>query len=105
MYARRMWEAMNRKKYQAGPAPTATAADAWASADAAQNKRQKAAEEAAHNSRRILEEEQARDQAWRQAVLQVWTAILCSKGRKSSCMGSKPSARPFCMKIIITFWS
>ena len=42
----------------------------WGAADSAQGRRQKAAEDAAENSRRILEEEREKDRAWRQAVLQ-----------------------------------
>lgn len=74
-YARHMWEEMQRKRslYQQ---PSAATADTWGKADSTQARRQKAAKDAADNSRRILEEEQARDRAWRQAVSQVLSRSL-----------------------------
>lgn len=65
-----MWEDMQRKTASHRQAGAATA-EAWAKADSAQKRREKAAEDAAEHSRKILEEEQAKDRAWRQAVLQV----------------------------------
>ena len=69
-YARRMWEAMRRRS-AGGQGPSPATAETWARADEAQDKRRRAAEDAAERSRRILDEEQARDRAWRQAVQQV----------------------------------
>ena len=69
-YARRMWEAM-RRRGAGGQRPSPATAETWARADEAQDKRRRAAEDAAERSRRILDEEQARDRAWRQAVQQV----------------------------------
>ena len=68
-YARRMWEEMNARAHRAAR-PSATTAETWGRADEAHEQRRRAAE-AADASRRILEDEQAKDRAWRQAVLQV----------------------------------
>ena len=65
-----MWEDMQRRKYSNHQASSATA-DTWAKADSAQERRKKAASDAAENSKRILEEERAKDRAWREAVQQV----------------------------------
>lgn len=81
-YARRMWEDMQKKSHTQSQATPATA-EAWGQADSAQGRRRKAAEEASERSRKILEEEQAKDRAWRQAVLQV--------SLSGSCMESFPS--------------
>lgn len=69
-YARRMWEEMQRRSH-GQPQVTPAAAETWAKADSAQSRRQKAADQAAERSRKILEDEQAKDRAWRQAVQQV----------------------------------
>ena len=71
-YAKKMWEDMQKRSHSQKRAGGATA-DTWAKADSAQERRRKAATDAAEHSRRILEEEQAKDRAWRQAVLEVCT--------------------------------
>ena len=79
-----MWEQMQRKQHSQQRATPATA-DTWGKADSAQSRKSKAARDAAENSKRILEEEQARDRAWRQAVSQVHlsfglSSVLCRAG-------------------------
>ena len=59
-----------RKRQQSGDA--AAAARSYFSAQAkAESARQQAAFDAAQRSRQILEEEKAKDRAWREAVLKV----------------------------------
>ncbi|KAL3153311.1 hypothetical protein ABBQ38_011655 [Trebouxia sp. C0009 RCD-2024] len=68
-YARRIWQEMEkRKRQQSGNA--ASAARSYFEAETRANSaREQAAFDAAQRSRQILEEEKAKDRAWREAVL------------------------------------
>lgn len=70
-YARRIWQEMEkRKRQQSGNA--ASAARSYFEAETrAKSAREQAAFDAAQRSRQILEEEKAKDRAWREAVLKV----------------------------------
>ncbi|KAK9905471.1 hypothetical protein WJX75_000397 [Coccomyxa subellipsoidea] len=68
VYAQRIWERMEQKKRAASGA-SAAARHQWGKADEASARRQAYAREAHERSRKILEEEQAKEAAWRQAVL------------------------------------
>lgn len=70
-YARRIWQEMEkRKRQQSGNA--ASAARSYFEAETRANSaREQAAFDAAQRSRQILEEEKAKDRAWREAVLKV----------------------------------
>ncbi|BDA47516.1 probable unconventional myosin-XVI at N-terminal half [Coccomyxa sp. Obi] len=67
-YAQRVWERMEQKR-RAGNRASAAAREQWGKADDASARRQARAKEAEERSRKILEEERAREAAWRQAVL------------------------------------
>lgn len=72
-YARQIWEEMNKRHHEARR-PSAATADTWGKADAISSHAQRmrdAAKEAEERSRKILEEEEAKDRAWRKAVAQV----------------------------------
>ena len=76
-YARKIWEEMNRRKH-GGQRPSEATAETWAKADAVDSHAQRvrqAAEDAKQRSRKILDEEQAKDKAWRQAVAQVCRSL------------------------------
>ena len=95
-YARKIWEEMNRRKY-GGQRPSEATAETWAQADAVNSHAQRvrqAAEDAKQRSRKILDEEQAKDKAWRQAVAQVchspdvepWTVTILSSMWLTHCI-------------------
>ncbi|EIE23600.1 hypothetical protein COCSUDRAFT_63128 [Coccomyxa subellipsoidea C-169] len=67
-YAQRIWERMEQRKRAASGA-SAAARQQWGKADEASARRQAFARDAEERSRKILEEEQAKEAAWRQAVL------------------------------------
>lgn len=64
-----------RKRQQSGTAASA-ARSYFAAQVQANSAREQAAFDAAQRSRQILEEEKAKDRAWREAVLKVLLALL-----------------------------
>ncbi|CAK0783246.1 hypothetical protein CVIRNUC_006445 [Coccomyxa viridis] len=66
-FAQRIWREMQRRK-QPAAGPTAATQEAWGAADEAAKQRDARAREAEERSRKILDEEKAKDAAWRQAV-------------------------------------
>lgn len=72
-FARRIWQEMEKRKHR--QVNGASAARSYFAAErAAASARQQAEFEAAQRSRQILEEEKAKDRAWRDAVLKVSNA-------------------------------
>ena len=82
-YARRIWQEMEKRKQQQSGDAAAAACSYFSQQTKAEAARQQAAFDAAQHSRQILEEEKAKDRAWREAVLKVmfsvcmgWTMLL-----------------------------
>lgn len=69
-FARRIWQEMERRKRQQTDG-AAAACDLFAAEREAAMAREQASFDAAQRSRRILEEEKAKDRAWREAVQKV----------------------------------
>ena len=69
-FARRIWQEMEKRKRQQTDGATAARSYFAAEREAA-TARQQAEFDAAQRSRRILDEEKAKDRAWREAVLKV----------------------------------
>ena len=69
-YARRIWQEMEKRRRQQTDG-AAAARSYFAAQQEAETLRQKAEFDAAQRSRQILEEEKAKDRAWREAVLKV----------------------------------
>ncbi len=68
---------MERRKWQqSGDAAAAAARSHFSAQTKAESARQQAAFDAAQRSRQILEEEKAKDKAWREAVLKVLLCIV-----------------------------
>ena len=65
---------MERRKQQQYGHATASARSYFSAQTQAESARQQAAFDAAQRSRRILEEEKAKDRAWREAVQKVLVA-------------------------------
>ena len=73
-FARRIWQEMEKRKRQ--QTDDATAARSYFAAEReAATARQQAEFDAAQRSRRILDEEKAKDRAWREAVQKVSTVV------------------------------
>ena len=69
-YARRIWQEMEKRRRQQTDG-AAAARNHFAAQREAETLRQQAEFDAAQRSRQILEEEKAKDRAWREAVLKV----------------------------------
>ena len=81
-YARQIWEEMNKRHHEARK-PSAATAETWGQADAVNSHAQRmrdAAKEAEARSRKILEEEEAKDRAWREAIAQVGLSSMGMQG-------------------------
>ena len=70
-YAKRIWQEMEKRKRQQSGSAASAARNFFAAEMHAMSAREQAAFDAAQRSRQILEEEKAKDRAWRQAVLKV----------------------------------
>ncbi|DBB11312.1 TPA: hypothetical protein ACH3X3_006741 [Trebouxia sp. C0006] len=68
-FARRIWQEMEKRKRQQSGDAAAAARSYFSEQTKAEAARQQAAFDAAQHSRQILEEEKAKDRAWREAVL------------------------------------
>ncbi len=75
-YARRIWQEMEKRKRQQSGDAAAAARSYFSQQTKAEAARQQAAFDAAQHSRQILEEEKAKDRAWREAVLKVMFSCL-----------------------------
>ena len=75
-FAKRIWQEMERRKQQQSGSAAAAARSYFSAQTKAEAARQQAAFEAAQRSRQILEEEKAKDRAWREAVLKVLLGLL-----------------------------
>ncbi len=74
-YARRIWQEMEKRKRQQSGDAAAAARSYFSEQTKAEAARQQAAFDAAQHSRQILEEEKAKDRAWREAVLKVTLSV------------------------------
>lgn len=72
-YARRIWQEMEKRKRQQSGSAASAARTYFAAETQAKSAREQAAFDAAQRSRQILEEEKAKDKAWREAV----SKVLC----------------------------
>ena len=77
-YARRIWQEMEKRKRQQSGDAAAAAHSYFSEQTKAEAARQQAAFDAAQHSRQILEEEKAKDRAWREAVLKVMLPLCLS---------------------------
>lgn len=79
-YARRIWQEMEKRKRQQSGSAASAARTYFAAETQAKSAREQAAFDAAQRSRQILEEEKAKDRAWREAVQKVLRVIkyLCT---------------------------
>ena len=75
-YARRIWQEMEKRKRQQSSTAASAARSYFAAQAQANSAREQAAFDAAQRSRQILEEEMAKDRAWREAVLKVLLAFM-----------------------------
>ena len=71
-----VWQEMERRKQQQSDNAASSARNYFSAQTQAESARQQAAFDAAQRSRQILEEEKAKDRAWREAVLKV-SSCLC----------------------------
>lgn len=74
-FARRIWQEMEKRKRQQSGDAAAAARSYFSEQTKAEAARQQAAFDAAQHSRQILEEEKAKDRAWREAVLKVTFSV------------------------------
>ena len=70
-YARRIWHKMEKRERQQSGSAASAARSYFAAQSSANSAREQAAFDAAQRSRQILDEEKAKDRAWREAVLMV----------------------------------
>ena len=71
-----VWQEMERRKQQQSGNAASSARNYFSAQTQAESARQQAVFDAAQRSRQILEEEKAKDRAWREAVLKV-SSCLC----------------------------
>lgn len=76
-YARRIWQEMEKRKRQQSGSAASAACTYFAAETQAKSAREQAAFDAAQRSRKILEDEKAKDRAWREAVSKVLPTIKC----------------------------
>ena len=78
-YARRIWQEMEKRRRQQSGSAASAARTYFAAETKAKSAREQAAFDAAQRSRQILEEEKAKDRAWREAVSKVLpTVCVCA---------------------------